>query len=93
MWTLFYSTHMELLDDLMGGFVQPLLHTDLRLLLQVHGIGCTRLSLYFGVLRQLQLFKALKLCDPINTHMYTLTLPTSYSKLGVEPKMFVFILN
>lgn len=65
---------MELLDDLIGGLVQPLLHADLWLLLQVGGVGRARLSLHLGVFRQLQLLKALKLWDPtyINTH-FTIT--------------------
>lgn len=62
---------MELLDDLIGGLGQPLLHADLRLLLQVRGIGRTHLPLHLGVFRQLQLFKALKLCDPMNTRTHT----------------------
>lgn len=65
---------MELLDDLIGGLVQPLLHADLWLLLQVGGVGRARLSLHLGVFRQLQLLKALKLWDPTytNTH-FTIT--------------------
>lgn len=58
------STHVELLDDLVGGFMEPLLLIDLRLLLQVWDVGRARLSLHFGVFRQLQLFKALELRDP-----------------------------
>lgn len=58
---------MELLDNLRGGLVQPLLHADLRLLLQVCGVGRARLSLHLGVFRQLQLLEALKLWDPMHT--------------------------
>lgn len=58
------STHVELLDDLVGGFVEPLLLADLRLLLQVWDVGRARLSLHFGVFGKLQLFKALELRDP-----------------------------
>lgn len=57
-------THVELLDDLLSGFMEPLFLTDLWLLLQVRGIGRTHLSLHFGVFRQFQLFKTLKLWDP-----------------------------
>lgn len=57
-------THVKLLDDLLGGFVEPLFLADLWLLLQVRGVGRTRLSLHFGVFWQFQLFKALKLWDP-----------------------------
>lgn len=58
------SAYMKLLQDLIGGLVLPLLHTDLRLLLQVRGVGRARLPLHLRVLRQLQLLKALKLWDP-----------------------------
>lgn len=61
---------MELLNDLIGGLVLPLLHIDLRLLLQVGDVGRACLSLHLGVLRQLQLLKAFKLWDPVLTHRY-----------------------
>lgn len=59
---------MELLNDLIGGLVLPLLHIDLRLLLQVGDVGRACLSFHLGVLRQLQLLKAFKLWDPVHTH-------------------------
>lgn len=55
---------MELLDDLVGGLVQPLLHADLRLLLQAGGVGRAGLPLHLGVFGQLQLLEALKLWNP-----------------------------
>lgn len=61
---------MELLNDLIGGLVLPLLHIDLRLLLQVGDVGRACLSFHLGVLRQLQLLKAFKLWDPVHTHRY-----------------------
>lgn len=45
--------------------MQPLVHTNFWLLLQVGDVGRTRLSLHLRVLRQLQLLKALKLRDPV----------------------------
>lgn len=62
---------MELLNDLIGGLVLPLLHIDLGLLLQVGGIWRACLSFHLGVLRQLQLLKAFKLWDPVHTHTHT----------------------
>lgn len=59
---------MKLLQDLMGGFVLPLLHSDLRLLLQVRGVGRAGLSLHLRVLRQLQLLKAFKLRDSLQKY-------------------------
>lgn len=59
---------MELLNDLIGGLVLPLLHINLRLLLQVGDVGRACLSFHLGVLRQLQLLKAFKLWDPVHTH-------------------------
>lgn len=62
---------MELLNDLIGGLVLPLLHINLRLLLQVGDVGRACLSFHLGVLRQLQLLKAFKLWDPVHTHTDT----------------------
>lgn len=64
---------MELLNDLIGGLVLPLLHIDLRLLLEVGGVWRACLSFHLGVLRQLQLLKAFKLWDPVLTHACTHT--------------------
>lgn len=64
-------THIELLDYLRSGLVQPLILADFRLLLQVRGVWCACLPLHFRVLRQLQLLKALELRDPfiqVGTH-------------------------
>lgn len=58
------------MDDLVGGLQLPLVHVDLWLLLQVGDVGRAHLSLHLGVLRQLQLFKALKLWDPMHTHTH-----------------------